>query len=71
MKIRSLSMVIVLAAAASGAAAGEVVHAASHRVPADRVHEALGFRDTGLFAGLSGTADMRAAAQMPACSTCH
>lgn len=71
MKIRSLSMVIALTAVASGAAAGEAIHVASNHAPVNRVHEALGIRDTGSFADVVEARGMLASAQMPACSTCH
>lgn len=71
MKIRSLSMVIALTAVASGAMAGEVIHVASNQAPVNRVHEALGIRDTGNFADVVDMRGMQASARMPACSNCH
>lgn len=73
MKIRSLSMVLVLAAVASGAGAGEAVHAASaQRLAVNPAHQALGIDDTGRFTDVmlpGRVAGM--AASMPACSNCH
>ncbi|MCP1373093.1 hypothetical protein [Dyella lutea] len=71
MKIRTLSMVAVLTAVASGAVAGEAIHSASNRAPVNRMHEALGIRDTRGFADVVDVRGFRAAAAMPACSTCH
>ena len=70
MKIRSLSLVIALTAVASAAAAGEAIHAASHRAPADRVHAALGPGQLGLQPVTDAVAGTRSST-MPACSTCH
>ena len=73
MKIRSLSMVLALAAFAGGAVAGEAVHVASARhVMVNPAHQALGIDDTGRLADVmlpGNTVGM--AASMPACSTCH
>jgi len=71
MTIRSLSLMVVLAAVASSAVAGEVVRAASHRPPADRVHETLALRDSVLLAAAPGAPALRMSASMPACTTCH
>lgn len=70
MKMRTLSLMIALTAVASGAMASEIIQAACHRVPHDRVHQALGFDGPGRLPVLTGVPVNRAAA-MPACSTCH
>ncbi|MBU6246353.1 MAG: hypothetical protein KGN77_01245 [Xanthomonadaceae bacterium] len=71
MTIRSLSLMVVLAAVAGSAMAGEAIHAASHRPPADRVHAAFAVRDSVLLAPWSGAQATGMSASMPACTTCH
>lgn len=71
MKIRSLSLVLGIAALASGAVAGEAVHVASRPVAAIPAHEALGIGDTTRIADVMRPDDRLAVVDMPACNKCH
>jgi hypothetical protein len=74
MKIRSLSLVLVLAVVAGGAMAGEAVHAATGNaaaIPANPAHQALGLSSADALTDVDVARLARAAVDMPACSTCH